>query len=165
MQMIPRAMTFAAALALATLSATTMGQGAVSLKSTCQDVGMASREPVGDREGHANSVVQYSCRNEGRATEGSVTTGTIIWEWDKTAAAMVIGNGVLRKPGALAAYQNTEAKATQSVVDGKVTGITGTSRGVYKSATGGMASLAGKSFSATFRSVGGGQFVIETTLD
>jgi hypothetical protein len=165
MQMIAWAIRFAATLALATLAASTMGQGAVSIKSTCQDVGAATRESTGDRDGHAIPVVQYSCRNEGGATEGSVTTGTIIWEWDKTAAAMVIGNGVLRKPGALAAYQNTEAKATQTVVDGKVTGIAGTSRGIYKSATGGMASLAGKSFSTTFHSIGGGQLVIETTLD
>ena len=155
----------ATALVFVTSSASAPAQTAVTFKSTCQDVGMSGREPLGDREGHSITVGQYSCKNEGGVEDGSLMSGMVIWEWDRTAAVMLSGNGVIRKPGAFAVYQNFEGKASLTVVDGKVTGLTGTSTGVYKTATGGMAPLAGKSFSSTFKSIGGGQFVIEATIE
>ena|SRR5664279_581529 len=160
-----RILNVAASLALTTLSMSTLAQTPVTFKSTCQDVGFAAREPLGDRDGHSIEVIQYSCRNEGGVEDGTLMTGMVIWEWDKTTCVMLSGNGVVRKPGALAVFQNSESKASLTIVDGKVTGITGTSNGVYKTATGGMASLAGKSFTSTFHSIGGGQFVIEVTLN
>ncbi len=154
-----------AALAFTTLSATASAQTAITFKSTCQDIGISAREPINDREGHSITVGQYSCKNSGGVEEGSIQTGMVIWEWDKTNAMMLSGNGIARKPGAFLVYQNSEAKASLTIVDGKVTGITGTAKGVYKAASGSMASLAGKSFSSTFRSIGAGQFVIETTVE
>lgn len=156
---------FATALAFASLSPIVPAQTAVTFKSTCQDVGMSGREPLGDREGHAITVGQYSCKNEGGVADGSLMSGMVIWEWDKTSAVMQAGNGVVRRPGAFAVYQNSEGKVSLTVTDGKVTGLSGTSKGVYKTATGGMASLAGKSFRSTFKSIGGGQFVIEETIE
>ena len=155
----------AVAMAFATLSLTVPAQPVGSMKSTCQDVGMSGREVLGDREGHAVTVGQYSCKNDGGITDGSLMSGMVIWEWDKTSAVMQGGNGVIRKAGAFAVYQNAEGKVSLTVVDGKVTGLTGTSKGVYKMATGGMASLAGKSFTSTFKSIGGGQFVIEQSIE
>ena len=92
-------------------------------------------------------------------------TGMVIWEWDKGAAVMVSGNGVNRKPGGIAVYQNSAGTLSPTMSDGKMTGVTGTAKGVYKTASGSMASLAGKSFTATFHSIGSGQFVIETTVE
>lgn len=155
----------AAALAFAALSTTVPAQTAVTFKSTCQDVGMSGREALSDREGHAITVGQYSCKNEGGVEDGSLMSGMVIWEWDKTSAVMQAGNGVVRKPGAFAIYQNSEGRVSLTITDGKVTGLTGTAKGVYKTATGGMASLAGKSFTSTFKSIGGGQFVIEATVE
>jgi hypothetical protein len=155
----------AAALASVALTASATAQTAVILKSVCQDVGVAAREPVGDRDGHAIQAAQYSCRNEGGATDGSLMTGSVLWEWDKATSTLLVGSGVLRRPGALAVFENTEGKASLTLVDGRVTGIVGTSKGSYRYASGGMAALAVKSFTATFHSVGSGQFVIETTLE
>jgi hypothetical protein len=165
MQYASRVLTLVASLTLATLSAMAVAQSAVIYKSTCQDVGMGAREPLGDRDGHAIAVGQYSCRNEGGIEDGSIMTGGIVWEWDKNAGIMLSGNGVIRKPGALAVYQNSDGKIALTTTDGKVTGVTGTAKGVYKTASGSMAPLAGKSFNATFHSTGPGQFVIEVTVE
>ncbi len=154
-----------AALAFTTLSATASAQTAVILKATCQGVGTSPQEPVGDRAGHAISEAQYSCRNEGGGQDGSIGTGMTIWEWDKGNAVSLSGNGVVRKPGTMAVYEITEGKNSLTMTDGKVTGFSGTAKGVYKAATGSMTALSGKSFHSTFHSIPGGQFVIETTID
>jgi hypothetical protein len=51
------------------------------------------------------------------------------------------------------------------MADGKVTGFTGTSKGVYKLSAGSLASLAGKSYTTTFHTIGGGQYVVERASD
>lgn len=160
-----RILNLAAVVALTTLSANVPAQTGVVLKGTCQDVGVSARETLGDRDGHVIQVGQYSCRNEGGATDGTIMTGMVIWEWDKGSGVMVVGNGLARRPGAIAVYQNSEGKISLTMTDGKVTGVTGTAKGIYKTATGSMASLAGKSFTSTFHTIPGGQFVIETTVD
>ena len=155
----------AALLVVLALSGSALAQGAIVLRATCQGVGIAPQEPVGDREGHTYSVSQYSCQNQGGPFDGAIMTGSTIWESDKGAAVALSGSGVVRKPGMSAIFVVTEAKNTLTMADGKVTGFSGTARGVYKVAAGTASGLAGKSFSSTFRSTGNGQFVIETTVD
>jgi hypothetical protein len=155
-----------AALALTTLSATVLAQTAVVSKATCQGIGVAPQEPIGDREGHAITVSQYSCHSEGGPLDGTVMTGTIIFEWNKgVPAVMLVGSGVFRKPGAIAVFQDNESALSLTMADGKVTGFTGTSKGVYKLSTGSLASLAGKSYTTTFHTIGGGQYVVERASD
>ena len=159
-------MTNLAALIVATtLSSGAFAQKPVTLNSTCQAIGIAPQEPVGDREGHTYSVSQYSCQNQGGPFDGAVMTGSTIWESDKGNSVALAGSGVIRKPGMSAVFVLTEGKNSLIMADGKVTGFSGTAKGVYKVAAGTASSLAGKSFSSTFRSIGGGQFVIETTVD
>ena len=69
------------------------------------------------------------------------------------------------QPGAVAVYENSGGRVTLTIVDGKVTGLDGTSQGVYKVATGAMAGLAGKSFTTTFHSIAGGRFILEETIE
>jgi hypothetical protein len=149
------------------LSADTLAQtqAPITQRSTCLSIGIAPQEPVGDREGHTYSVSQYSCQNQGGPFDGAVLTGTNIWEADKGSSVMLTGGGVIRKPGMSAVFVLTEGKTTLTMTDGKVTGFSGTAKGVYKVAAGTASSLAGKSFSSTFRSTGAGQFVIDTTID
>ena len=154
----------AAALALTTLSTSAQAQAAMTSKATCQNVGVAPQEPLGDREGHAISVSQYSCRIEGGIAEGAIMTGMNIFEWDKGVGNALSANGVMRKPGASAVYEVSEDKSTLTMVDGKVTGFTGSCKGVYKLATGSFAPLSGKSFTCTFRTIPGGQFAVETIV-
>ena len=134
-------------------------------RSTCQNVGVAAPEAVGDRDGHLLSVGSYSCASQGGVLDGTVSSGMNIWEVDKGAGVMVSGNGVMRKPGMLVVYTVTEGSYALTMADGKVTGFVGTAKGVYKLATGPAASLSGKAYTARFRSIDRGQFVIETTVD
>lgn len=131
------------------------------MKYICQDIGGGPPEPLGDREGHSISVGPYSCRVDSGALSGGVSTGASIWEWDKTNAVLVSGNGVIRKPGATVVYQATEGKLALTMADGKVTGFTASGRGSYPMAIGSAASLAGKSFTWTAKSTGPGQFEID----
>jgi hypothetical protein len=164
MRLASRTLNVAAAVALATLSVGTLAQTAVVYKATCQFIGSPAREPLADREGHTIAVAEYSCHAETGMQEGAIMTGMNIIEYDPSDGVVLSGNGVIRKPGSVAVYQVIEQHSARTMTDGKVTGFTGASRGVYKLATGSMASLAGKSFTSTFRTIGGGQFLLETTF-
>ena len=96
---------------------------------SCQRSAAAPPEPLGDREGHSISVEQHSCRVEG-AYAGGVSTDTIIWEWDGAKAVELSNVGVVRKPGSTLTWKGTEGKLTLTITDGKVTGCTGSGRGV-----------------------------------
>lgn len=163
MNHVTRSLRLVGALAFTLMSFGAIGQTPMVGRSICQGVGAAPQEPAG--EGHAVSVSQYSCLNEGGPFEGSVMTGTTIWDSNKGASVSLSGNGVIRKPGTLVVYVITEAINSATMVDGKVTGFSGTGKGVYQLATGGASSLAGKSFTFKFHSTGFGRFVIDTSVD
>ena len=76
------------------------------------DVGHPVQEPLGDREGHAIEVAQYSCRVESGAWVRGVMTGTVTWEWDGPKATMLSGFGVTRGPGGTVAYKGSEGEIT-----------------------------------------------------
>jgi hypothetical protein len=92
-------------------------------------------------------------------------TGAGVYEWDKTNAVGITGNGVGRKAGAALVYQLGDFKNALTMADGKITGFLATGQGTYKMATGSAASLAGKTFSYTARPTGSGQFVIDVKVD
>lgn len=128
---------------------------------TCQLVGGGAPEPVGDREGHSISVEEDSCRVDSGPLSGGVLTGSAIWEWNGSNAVLLSANGVVRKPGATVVHQGTEGKLALSMADGKVTGATGSGKGVNLMATGSAASLAGKPYTYKAKTTGPGQFTIE----
>jgi hypothetical protein len=89
-----------------------------------------------------------------------------MWEWDGPKATQISNTGVARKPGATLAWKDAEAKLTLTMTDGKVTGWTGSGRGANLVATGGWASMAGKSYTWTAKSLGpASQFSIEVTYE
>lgn len=153
------------AAALATLAFGAMAQAPILQKAYCVNVGMNPMEPVGDRQGHALQVLNYSCRTEGGPMDGGVMTGVNITEWDAGKAVVLSGAGVGRKAGALASFQVTEGSTTLIMTDGKVTGMTSSGRGIMKHASGTASSLNGKTYSYTVRILSPGQFLIETTYD
>jgi len=153
----------AAALAFAAFAPSAVAQENTTVVWACQFVGIGPPEPLGDREGHSISVGQYSCRAESGPLAGGVSTGTGIWEWDGPKATLISDSGVVRKPGATSAWKTTEGKLTATMTDGKMTGWTGSGRGTNPLATGDLASMAGKSYTWTTKSVGPtAQFSIET---
>ncbi len=151
--------------ALSLASAGVAAQSGSAAKLHCQVVGSSAPESLGDREGHAISVGQITCRVEGGVGDGGVLTGTTIYEWDKGSAVMLSGIGITRKPGATSAYQHVEGKQSLVMTDGKVTGVTGSGRGRYTMATGAAASMAGKTYSYTFTTTGPNQLVVEVKND
>jgi hypothetical protein len=124
-------------------------------------VGNAAPEPLGDREGHAISVEQDSCRISSGPLAGAVISGTEYWEWDKTSAVLLSGGGIERKPGATSAFQLTDGKLDLIMSDGKVTGVVGSGHGRWTLATGDAASMAGKSYSWSSKLTGPNQFEVE----
>lgn len=165
MNLSNRLFVVAAAVSLAAIGTSAIAQTPVMQKSRCVYVGSTPPEPLGDRAGHALQVSTYSCRTEGGAMDGGVMTGTNIYEWDGAKAVLLTGAGVLRKPGATAVYQVTEATTTLVMTDGKVTGFTAAGKGVIKLATGSAASMNGKTYSYTVRPTSPVEFVIESTFD
>ncbi|SFN42006.1 hypothetical protein [Variovorax sp. OV329] len=163
MRTSPVVVTAFAALTLS--SSACLAQTPTPMRSTCQGFGIPAQEPVGDREGHVISVAPYSCVSQGGVLDGAVASGTNYWELDKGAGLTVVGTGVIRKPGMLVLYTVTSGNYALTTADGKVTGFAGTAKGTYTTATGSAASLAGKAYTARFRSSDRGQFVIETTVD
>ena len=154
-----------AVLVLSMLGARSMAQTPITYTGLCQTIGTSPQEPLGDREGHAVSVSSFTCRVEGGPLDGGVLTGTTIYEWDKTAAVGLSGNGVVRKAGSTAVYQLGEFKNSLTMADGKVTGFLASGQGTYKMATGSAASLAGKTFSYVARPNGSSQFVIDVKAE
>jgi hypothetical protein len=135
-------------------------------KTHCQAVGEnGAPEPLGDREGHGISVTTETCRVEGGAMDSGIVTGQGIWEWDGTNAKMVSVSGVVRKPGAMVAYQLTDGALTLTMADGKVTGFTATASGRWPIATGSAASMAGKTFTVSAKSTSAGQWESDVTAD
>lgn len=154
-------------LAFAALAFAAFAPSAVAQENTtvwaCQFVGAGLLEPLGDREGHAISVGQYSCRSESGPLAGAVATGASIYEWDGPKATLISDSGVDRKPGATGVWKSTEGKLTATMADGKMMGWTGSGRGVVSLATGAWASMAGKSYTWTAKSIGpGAQYSIES---
>ena len=92
-------------------------------------------------------------------------TGAVLSEFDGPNGVLLMGGGVIRKPGATLVYQLTEQKIALIVTGGKVTGSTINGRGKNLLATGGAASLTGKTFSFTIKPAQTGQYTIETTYD
>jgi hypothetical protein len=150
-----------AALAFAAFAPSAVAQENTTVWA-CQDVGGSPPQALGDREGHSISVGQYSCRAESGPLAGGVSTGTNMWEWDGPKGTLLSDSGVVRKPGATLAWKGTGGILTLTMADGKVTGWTASGRGANLLATGGWASMAGKSYTWTAKSVGpASQFSIE----
>lgn len=157
-----------AAIALSALtlgSAGSFAQSGATARLHCHAVGASPPEPLGDRDGHAISVGEITCRVEGGVTDGGVLTGITIYEWDKGSATMLSGSGVTRKPGATTTYQNTEGRQSLVITDGKVTGASGSGKGRYTLATGAAAMNNGKTYTYTFRTTAPGQLIIDVKND
>jgi hypothetical protein len=142
----------ATATALAALMPAAIAEEITTSTWTCQIVGSGAREPLGDREGHAIAVSDYSCYIESGPFAGGDVTATNVWEWDKTNAVLVTGQSISRKAGSVAVYEGSEGKLALTMADGKVTGSTGSGRGTYRLVTGSAASLTGKSVTWTSKS-------------
>jgi hypothetical protein len=154
-------MTLLRALGIACITLASGMALAESNRWVCQTVGSPAIEPLGDREGHAIFVGDYSCRLEGGTLDGGIATGSNSWELDKGVGALVSGFGVIRKPGATIIFQNSGGTYTPVIAEGKMAGFTGTGQGRVTLAAGAASALSGKNYSFTYKSINAGQFVVD----
>jgi hypothetical protein len=154
----------ATALGLIALAPNSVAQEASSVW-TCQDIGAPQPEPVGDREGHSIFVGFFSCRIAGGPLDGAVATGTDIWEGDGPKSNRLSSQGVIRKPGAVAAWSGGTGTNVFTITDGKVTGWAASGTGKNVLATGVWAQLSGKTDTWTAKPTGPGQFTVEQKFD
>ncbi len=155
----------AAAIAVAIIAPAAFGQ-ADTFTFTCQEMGNGAPTPPADRLGDLISVEQDRCTVDSGPLIGGVLIEVIIWEWDetKTNAILLSGSGVIRKPGSTLEFQITEGKMASMITDGKVTGATSSGRGNDGVATGGAASLTGKSYTWSTKSTGKLQFMLNVEM-
>jgi len=110
----------------------------------CRYVGAPTLEPLGDREGHGLRIVDYSCVVTAGPLSGGVFTARNIYEVDKSGGTLLTGEGVYRKPGAMAVLQATDGKVEYVMSDGKMIAATVTGHSRFVMAVGSWAALSGK---------------------
>ena len=108
---------------------------------SCQYIEAPTAEPFGDEEGHGISVRDYACEVTQGPLSGGVLTARAVWEMDKSGGRLLLGGGVIHKPGALAVLQLSEGKLEYVTTNGEVTEVRASGRGNYIVASGGAASL------------------------
>jgi hypothetical protein len=158
MNKLVSAFVFAAA---SMVSAAAIGQ---TMKMQCSLNGIATPEPVGDKQGHSIVVNNFTCRTEGGPLGNGVATGSQIYEYDGTAGVGKAGQGITRAPGGYAVWVNEEMRSDLQMTDGKVVGAKGGGRGKFTLATGSASALNGKPYEYTFMVTGPNQFTITTEI-
>jgi hypothetical protein len=151
------------------LTAATVTQGAVLKASaqenvdafSCQYVEAPTAEPFGNEEGHGISVRDYSCQVTQGPLSGGVLTARAVWEMDKSGGRLLLGGGVIRKPGAMAVLQLLDGKLEQVTTNDDATQVRTSGRGAYLLAAGGATSLLGKNFTYITKTTAPGQFYFE----
>ncbi len=155
---------FVLTLACATLALSTIATPAWAdsvARYECSVDGLASSEPIGDRERHALGQTPFVCFAVDGLLKGAVYTGFSLIEWDGAKGVFVSGGGVHRAPGGLAVSQIVEGTSAVLMQDGKPAGIQSSGKGMIRFASGTVAALAGKPISFVTRPTGPNRFVIE----
>jgi hypothetical protein len=150
--------------AVLAIPACVYAQTTPAYKIHCMTTGTNAMEPIGDRSGHSISVGQSTCKVDGGPLDGGLMTASAVYEWDGVNGVSKASNGVVRKPGAMAIYVNTDFKTTLTMAEGKVIGSVSSGSGHFILATGTAASLADKAYSFTGKSTGPGQVTLEITI-
>jgi hypothetical protein len=136
------------AIALLSLSATAIADAQENIATyACQEVGSNLAEPLVGDESHRLKVIDYSCLVTAGPMNGGLGTGRDVYEIDANGWRLLMGGGIIRKPGATAVYVMTDV-----------------GHGHYVLAVGGAASLSDKSFTLTVKENGMGQFSIVEKL-
>jgi hypothetical protein len=151
------------------LTAATVMQGALLTASaqenvdafSCQYIEAPTAEPFGNEEGHGISVRDYTCQVTQGPLSGGVLTARAVWEMDKSGGRLLLGGGVIRKPGAMAVLQLSEGKLEYTTTNGEVTEVRTSGRGNYLLASGTAASLSGKTFTYVTKTTAPAQFYFE----
>ena len=80
---------------------------------------------------------------------------------DKSGGRLLLACGVIRKPGAMAVLQLSDGKLEYVTTNGDVNEVRTSGRGAYLLASGGAASLSGKTFTYITKTTAPAQFYFE----
>lgn len=162
-----RATAWTAALlaSLTTLGAPTIASAQVKYRSDCQVVDTNRLESFG-HDGRPAQLSHFTCRITGGPLHGSSVTGTNIWDLSEgETAGMLLGSiAIAQRAGMNVMYEVHDVTRHTQIRDGKAVGWTASSWGIYKSATGSAAYLAGKTFTSAVHYTGPGTFVIDNII-
>lgn len=126
----------------------------------CQDIGNNQPEPL-DKKDNAILAGAFSCRIAGGLMDGGSLTGVFNWEVTGDKAKMLSGMGIIRKEGAVVAYQDTSGENTFTVKDGNITGWSAKGTAVWLAASGPASAGLGKTFHWTAKPTGINQFTVD----
>ena len=135
-------------------------------REVCREIGRTVPEPLGDRQGHAITHTESSCKTMDGLTAGAVRSENSLFEWDGTTATLVSAYGVDRGPGGgVMALQDVDAKIDLMVTaGGRPIGWSGSGHSIVTLASGPWEALKGKTISWTARSTGLGEYEVVNTL-
>jgi hypothetical protein len=115
-------------------------------------------------EDRAREMSHFTCRISGGLLDGFIATGTNILESQPGGAKLVASIVVARKEESLLAYEVSEGTRRLKKIKDRVVGWESTGTGVYRSAIGSVAPLAGRSFKAVVNSGVPGLFTIDVVV-
>jgi hypothetical protein len=123
-------------------------------REVCREMGRTEPDPLGDRQGHAISHTESSCKTKEGLTAGAVSTVSTLLEWDGATATLVSPYDVGRGPGGgVMAFQGVDAKIDLTMTaGGKPIGWTGSGHSIVTLSSGPLEALKGKTISWTARS-------------
>lgn len=131
----------------------------------CSVVGPVSQEPIGDKDGHRLTTVQYSCFGVDSLLKGALYSGSSTSEWDGPKGTYLTAGGTVRAAGGLAVTQLTEGVGAAVMADGKPAGNEASGKGLFKFASGTLAPLSGKTYGFDVKPAGFGRFSLEWTTE
>lgn len=134
-------------------------------RSDCEVVETTRLENFG-HDGQPARLSHFTCRITGGPLHGSAVIGTNIWDMSGGVSGILLGSiAIAQRPGANVMYEVHDVNHHLQTRDGKVVGREATSWGVYKSATGSAAHLAGKTFTSAVHYTSPRTFIIENIID
>jgi len=150
---------------LAALAVPSVASAETRYRSDCQVVDTTRLESFG-RNGQPAQLSHFTCRITGGPLHGSFVTGTNIWDMSNGAGGMLLGSiAIAQRAGSNVMYEVHDVTRKPQTRDGKVVGWEATSWGVYKSATGSAAHLAGKTFTSVVHYTSPRAFVIDNIVN
>jgi hypothetical protein len=151
--------------ALASISLSASALAETVGRFECSVVGAASQDPIGDKDGHRLTTVQYSCVGVDGLLKDALYSGSSTSEWNGSQATYFTGGGTIRAPGGLAVTLLTEGVGSAIMKDGKHAGSEASGKGLVKFASGTLAALAGKTDKWQVKPAGFNRFSLELATD
>ena len=127
----------------------------------CNVVGNGSAEPLGDRDGHSLTSIQFSGVGIDGLLKGAVYSAINVSEWDGAKGAFLLAGGTHRSAGGFAVTQMLEGAGSVVMKDGKPAGTESSGKAIFKFASGTLAAISGKTVKFTSKPTGVGRFELE----